>query len=443
MAEALAATAVYRSLLRLGRHLDRNPVELVTLLGHPHRHFDFAQRKVVHVKGRTCPFTEGVIWQMSGRSSQYAHPLPEPRIASAIRQHRRVFAALQLDYLPSATELLARLGEAQTAAVAASTVQDGAEKPLSTARRRTRSVPTLAGAGGCFGSVPSLTIPEKGAALDRYDPDCQSLVRVGDLLIAHPLSCVHDAIKSETSLDQAVILIDDVVLPSQSIAKVGYVRGVVVNKVCESTLGSLLWSWPQRAEDEERVVCQRLEALLGVQSRLGGDLRTESLWHSITLLHTLGEALTGSREVAPGLYVGGSFSDASSMLRLGVASHSNFRVCMGFAGWRTEQLRVELEQGVWIRARIKEAAAAKTFCLAKESSFEALAVPGEATSTAWWRSALGAVGLPALAEFPRGELADRDLKALLRTHQAKLAEEIRETTAAGTVCDDAHPREEP
>jgi len=388
---------------------------------------------------------------MCGRTSQYAHPIRADQATTALRQHRRVMEALGLDYTKSATALLERLRTAQQGAATAAALDFvGAmepplplpqqERPLKAGARTTfkRSLATsftqqehaeslaaetLAQSSSSSSSASTsskegslrASLPDDSESLEicRYGADSKIPVQVGDLLITHPLSCI-----SQEVLDQAVVLIDDIDM------EIGYVRGVVLNKAGNKSLGDILERWG-RTEDEDRAKHRRLEALLEKQARVGGDIFCESMWDSVTMVHSLGAELPDSKEVAPGLWIGGDLDEASSMLRHGSVPSSSLRLCLGFAGWSLQQLQIELQKGVWIRVRPGDARATQKICLPEDAAWEtAAASRAEGTSQSWWRGALNAAGLPSLADFPRSEYADEELRQMLESHQEEVTEDI-------------------
>merc|ERR1712232_277475 len=116
-------------------------------------------------------------------------------------------------------------------------------------------------------------------------------------------------------------------------------------------------------------------------------------------LHTHGKVVANAHEIAPSVFVGGDIglvaaTEHANMER-GIAD--GLRIFRGFAAWSLSQLEIELERGVWIRARALCPSAALELCLGQGP---------QAGDDVAWRAALEAVGLPALARFPRGAAVD-------------------------------------
>lgn len=64
-------------------------------------------------------------------------------------------------------------------------------------------------------------------------------------------------------------------------------------------------------------------------------------------LHTLGDRISGSVEIMPGLYVGGAFDDVQSYLKEVQSPEGRLRFYLGYSGWVKGQLENEVEHGAW------------------------------------------------------------------------------------------------
>lgn len=139
----------------------------------------------------------------------------------------------------------------------------------------------------------------------------------------------------------------------------------------------------------------------------GGDIdnseRGASLFKNIRWIHTLGPNLVrGSMPLVPGLWLNGDLRSLALNVQTGRAVlEQDVRVFYGFAGWTQPQLKLELEQGCWVRAR------------PSGDSFARAVALSSCTGTALWRLALRKVGLETLVYFPRGANVDPVLRELV------------------------------
>jgi len=77
---------------------------------------------------------------------------------------------------------------------------------------------------------------------------------------------------------------------------------------------------------------------------VGGPVKNENLFY----LHTLGPDLEGSREVIPGVYIGGEFDVVKELIKAGQIKEKQIRFFIGYSGWTESQLDGELEGGSWL-----------------------------------------------------------------------------------------------
>jgi putative transcriptional regulator len=76
----------------------------------------------------------------------------------------------------------------------------------------------------------------------------------------------------------------------------------------------------------------------------GGPVETDSLFY----IHTLGLQLSGSREIASGIFWGGSFEQLKQMIAAGKVRPNQIRFYAGYSGWDPKQLDHELEEHSWM-----------------------------------------------------------------------------------------------
>lgn len=135
---------------------------------------------------------------------------------------------------------------------------------------------------------------------------------VGSLLVAEPFL-------REESFNHAVILLLDY-------DKTETAMGLVVNKSTGYTLGQLI-------DDSD----------CNVPVYRGGPVGDDRLFY----IHTLGDLIKDSSEIADGLWLGGDFDTIKEYLKDGYPTDGLLRFILGYSGWQAGQLEEELENGVW------------------------------------------------------------------------------------------------
>ncbi|CAE8691323.1 unnamed protein product [Polarella glacialis] len=406
--------AALRPLLRTCRQADKCPVQMVPLLGRPARQYCPVQHQTALLPAARFPFVEDAIWEANGGATEYSHPRPDglPAAALSVRRHCRRAMALGLAYAPEARELMQRFGEAQHAfeVADASEMSFGeVEMALADVSERPASVGEHAPPQRqVFGEHMEIN-ETSGLVLERIFASDPTPPAVGDILITHPISCV-----GQPGLDQSVILIceiDEVL---------GHVRGMAVNNPGRASVKEMLAASGEPSD--ELVLAGFDQALLDLQMGRGGDLSSGSLVEGLRWLHTLGDRVPGAVQVAPSMWLGGDFATLASQSE-GI-SLATVRPLMGYAGWSQAQLAMELERGVWVRARATTPDAAIFFCMSDWQSSEAFA--RDPAPSLLWRAALQAAGCSCLAAFPRGPQADAGLKKLLENQYRSKAEETHD-----------------
>jgi len=106
--------------------------------------------------------------------------------------------------------------------------------------------------------------------------------------------------------------------------------GFIINKPIDMEVNSLLADFP--------------DSDLGVH--YGGPVATDTLHY----IHTMGDILDESMEIAQGLYWGGNFSQLKILLREGVTKNYLIKFFVGYSGWSQGQLVDELDYGSWVVA---------------------------------------------------------------------------------------------
>lgn len=385
--------AAYRALLRLCRRLDREPVLQTALIGRPARRYHPGLQKLVRVPPGKYPFVDDAVWETCGRSTEFAHA--QGSAARAAKLHRQRAALVGFGYLDEATEFRRRL--------------ERAEKLFHTIRRASDNDP------GETPFLPSLRLQHLPASSEEP-------VKEGDVLLTHPLACL-----LQPQLDQAVIIIEEVN------KEAGYVRGLTINKRSTSMAEMLDKAG---GDDHQLVHSLGMPWLLSCTLHIGGDLvplahvgngegqegqqkgaeDDQSKLRGMVLLHSLAD-LPGARNIGPGMWIGGDLRELARRVEAGNARTEEVRPIYGFAGWASEQLELELQRGVWVRARTPSADSLWSLFEASGSDKAGRDV---------WAAAMSRVGFPHFAAFPRGEAGDVDvqLRAFFDDHTRAHVQEL-------------------
>ena len=138
--------------------------------------------------------------------------------------------------------------------------------------------------------------------------------RCGDLLVAEPFL-------REEYFNHAVITLLEYT-PGLS------AMGLVLNKPTSYTLGEAI----EGIDDE-----------VDVPIYCGGPLSCDRLFY----IHSMPDEIDGSRKIAPGLYVGGDFSQVKAYVNMGFETEGKIRFFVGYSGWDPRQLEEEIANHVW------------------------------------------------------------------------------------------------
>eukprot|EP00405_Crypthecodinium_cohnii_P013692 CAMPEP_0206453466 /NCGR_PEP_ID=MMETSP0324_2-20121206/20562_1 /ASSEMBLY_ACC=CAM_ASM_000836 /TAXON_ID=2866 /ORGANISM="Crypthecodinium cohnii, Strain Seligo" /LENGTH=550 /DNA_ID=CAMNT_0053923761 /DNA_START=36 /DNA_END=1684 /DNA_ORIENTATION=- len=459
--------SLYRELLRLARCVDREAVSALALVGRPPRRYDVRTWNPVLTKYNGSCFAEDVVAAAGGGATEFPHPTPRgaPR---AVRAHCERARALGLPYGDDAVELVARfkaaraiVQEVRPLAEAAKAAEDvyAALRPADKAKSKVKARAETGGGSPVAGSsatstsasVASATPPLQesfggssssssssssegspsshtsssstagGAAaaatpaavpssptlrrLLPYTPCDPRPVVVGDCLMMHPVSAF-----AGESFDKAIVLID--------VVNEDEITGIVVNNAFSTTVGKLLERLKGGDNDLSHL---DLRALGDCRLYRGGPIVMADIMDCFCWLHVFGKDVEGAREVAPGIYLGGNLEviakrAAESELDLS----QSIRFFLGYAGWAPNQLKMELECGIWLRAHPQEE--------------ESKGVGLETTDTVQtvhdfcfgddhkksWQAALRSAGREDFACFPRGPHIDPRLRRYIERVQKGL-----------------------
>ena len=135
----------------------------------------------------------------------------------------------------------------------------------------------------------------------------------GHLLIAEP------SIIGDSSFNRSVILLADHTAEGSI--------GFILNKPLEYTLTDLV---------------PNTEAQLKVYN--GGPVEQDNLY----FIHKVPDLIPESIEISLGIYWGGDFDIALSLINTGKIGASDIRFFLGYSGWEPEQLDKELQSNSWV-----------------------------------------------------------------------------------------------
>lgn len=135
----------------------------------------------------------------------------------------------------------------------------------------------------------------------------------GNLLIAEP------TITGDISFNRSVVLLAD----HNEEGSVGF----ILNKPLRYTLHDLI-----------------PEIAAGFKIFNGGPIEQDNLY----FIHNIPQLISGSIEIAEGIYWGGNFEETKNLINQGKISRNNIRFFLGYSGWDAEQLQNELECHSWI-----------------------------------------------------------------------------------------------
>lgn len=137
---------------------------------------------------------------------------------------------------------------------------------------------------------------------------------VGDLLVAEPFL-------REDYFNHAVISVVEYERGKSAM-------GLVLNKPTGYTLGEAI----EGIDDE-----------IDAPIYCGGPLSCDRLFY----IHSLPDEFPDSRQLAPGLYIGGDFDRVKRYINMGFETNRLMRFFVGYSGWDPFQLETEIARHVW------------------------------------------------------------------------------------------------
>jgi len=104
--------------------------------------------------------------------------------------------------------------------------------------------------------------------------------------------------------------------------------GIIMNKPVDNKFNDIVSDFPD----------------YGGHLYLGGPVSNSSLF----FVHTLGDMIENSQEIADGLYWGGDIESVRELLLLKKINANQIRFCVGYSGWGIDQLEDELKRNSWL-----------------------------------------------------------------------------------------------
>jgi putative transcriptional regulator len=80
----------------------------------------------------------------------------------------------------------------------------------------------------------------------------------------------------------------------------------------------------------------------------GGPVEPDTLHY----VHALGDRIDGAMEVVPGVFWGGSFEALKVILANGGVKKNHIRFYVGYSGWGSGQLEMEMKERSWIKTSL-------------------------------------------------------------------------------------------
>ncbi|MFK8045610.1 MAG: YqgE/AlgH family protein [Crocinitomicaceae bacterium] len=89
---------------------------------------------------------------------------------------------------------------------------------------------------------------------------------------------------------------------------------------------------------------------LETQISIGGPVDAQHLYY----IHTLGDSISESIEISPGLFMGGDFEAIRNLANLGQIKPGQIRFFIGYSGWTKGQLDDELKKNAWLVSEVDD-----------------------------------------------------------------------------------------
>lgn len=147
-----------------------------------------------------------------------------------------------------------------------------------------------------------------------YHPNSDVTPENGDILIAEPLLQDHNFKRS------VVLLLEEDINRGH--------LGLVLNKPTNIFLKDLFPEW---------------DAGESIRIYSGGPVESDRLF----MMHTMGDVFEGSKEIAPGIFVGAKVEDMLAFINEYPDIEGRMRFFLGYSGWIAGQLASEIKHNTW------------------------------------------------------------------------------------------------
>ncbi|WP_445715485.1 YqgE/AlgH family protein [Flavobacterium sp.] len=140
-----------------------------------------------------------------------------------------------------------------------------------------------------------------------------TLPKKGHLLIAEP------SMLGDVSFNRSVILLAE----HNDEGSIGF----ILNKPLSYTINDLL---------------PEIEASFEIYN--GGPVEQDNLY----FIHNIPQTIPNSVEISNGIYWGGDFETTKNLINDGKITKDNIRFFLGYSGWSSNQLEMEMQENAWI-----------------------------------------------------------------------------------------------
>ena len=141
------------------------------------------------------------------------------------------------------------------------------------------------------------------------------------------------------SINSGILLLSDPFLPD-----VNFERSVVLICSHSETEGTFGFILNKMLDVTLADLVKDMEILPEVPIFLGGPVEQNTLH----FIHSLGNKIEGSLEIAPGIYWGGNFEQMLTFVADREVNNDEIKFFVGYSGWAKDQLDNELKENSWI-----------------------------------------------------------------------------------------------
>lgn len=148
--------------------------------------------------------------------------------------------------------------------------------------------------------------------------------------------------------DQPIPKVGDILLAEPMMANSIFTRSTIVLIEHSDSMGSMGFITNHRSEYTLNELVEEIEREEEIPVYIGGPVRCNQMYY----IHTLGDLIPESVEVAGGLYVSGDFNAIIEYVNSGAPIEGKIRFILGYSGWSKGQLEDELKNFDWAVANM-------------------------------------------------------------------------------------------